>query len=106
MNSERDQLIKSLEVVGVKIDEVNKDIWEKEISIQKKMDELEKLVQGYNSRAYKLGVLGSKLPEMAPLRNELEIQIHASNPQKMVPMDLKNAVKVMSSFLSKRLPTS
>ena len=40
MNSERDQLVKSLEVVGNKLDEVNKDIWEKEIGIQKKMDQV------------------------------------------------------------------
>ena len=40
MNSERDQLIKSLEVVSAKMDELNKDIWEREIGIQKKMDQV------------------------------------------------------------------
>lgn len=38
MNSERDQLVKSLEIVSSKLDEINKEIWDSEIQIQKKMD--------------------------------------------------------------------
>lgn len=38
MNSERDQLVKSLELVSSKLDEINKQIWDNEIQIQKKMD--------------------------------------------------------------------
>jgi kinetochore protein NDC80 len=38
MNSERDQLVKSLEITCCKLDEINKEIWDSEIQIQKKMD--------------------------------------------------------------------
>ena len=60
-----------------------------------KNPQLEKLVQSYNSRAYKLGVLGTNLPDLAPIRNELELQIHASKPDKMVSVDLRNKAKVI-----------
>ena len=93
MNTERDQLVKSLEMTSSKLDSLNAEIWEKEISIQKRMDQLEKLVQGYNTRAYKLGLLGSSLADLASVRNELELRIHSTRPDKMVSIDLKNKVK-------------
>ena len=57
-------------------------------------EQLEKLVQGYNTRAYKLGILGSKSPELESIRQELELHIHASRPEKMISVDLKNEAKV------------
>ena len=93
MNSERDQLVKALSTTSQKMDTFNSDIWEKEIQIQKKMDLLEKLVQNYNSRAFKLEVLGSEIPEFGQVKHELELHIHAARPEKMVSVDLKNAAK-------------
>jgi len=40
MNADRDQLVKNLQAAETKTEEVNKIVWEKEIAIQKKMDEV------------------------------------------------------------------
>ena len=50
MNSERDQLIKSLEILSGKLDEINKEIWDKEIQIQKKMDHVITFNSNYSLR--------------------------------------------------------
>ena len=92
MNAERDQLAISLESINVKLDSINKTIWEKEIAIQKKMDNVEKIVQEYNSLLYKLGYVGSTAkPELG---QELEFYMQATLPQDMISIDLKNIVRV------------
>lgn len=60
---------------------------------------MEKLVQEYNTSAFKLGVLGNSNPELKAVKNELELQINASTPEKMVSLDLKSGVKVRFSIL-------
>lgn len=40
MTAEREQLNKTLEAVAQKMDEANNSLWEKEIALQKKMDQV------------------------------------------------------------------
>ncbi|KAI8849418.1 HEC/Ndc80p family-domain-containing protein [Chytridium lagenaria] len=56
MTAEREQLVRTLESMAAKTDECQRTIWEKEITLQKKIDQLEKHMQEYNTLAYKLGL--------------------------------------------------
>ncbi|KAL2915097.1 kinetochore-associated Ndc80 complex subunit ndc80 [Polyrhizophydium stewartii] len=93
MNAERDQLALSLQVVSNKLDAANKIVWEKEIALQKKMDQLEKVVQEYNSLAFKLGFIGSRSKDFAHVSQELEIYVQADSLERMTSVDLRGAVK-------------
>ncbi|KAJ1344542.1 hypothetical protein BSLG_000066 [Batrachochytrium salamandrivorans] len=96
MNAERDQLAFSLQTVSTKLESANKAVWEKEIALQKRMDQLEKVVQDYNSHAFKLGLVGSHSAELAHVSKELELHIQADTQSRMVSVDLKGVVKVVS----------
>ncbi|KAI9143730.1 HEC/Ndc80p family-domain-containing protein [Paraphysoderma sedebokerense] len=94
MTSEREQLTKALETLQQKIDEISKQMWDKEINVQKKLDQIEKLVQDYNTTAYKLGLLPAETSIYADgVKVELEFNLHANRPDQMVSVDLRNVVK-------------
>ncbi|KAJ3300510.1 kinetochore-associated Ndc80 complex subunit ndc80 [Borealophlyctis nickersoniae] len=92
MTAERDQLSKTIRELSVKMAEVSNIKWDKEIAQQKKLDQLEKIVQEYNGFAYKLGLLRGDAPEPA-LASELELRVHASRADQMVSLDMRNQVK-------------
>lgn len=92
LNAERDQLTKSLEACRMNLDELNKTVWQGEITLQKTMDQLEKGVREFNTQIYKLGLIGSDSP-FDGLCNELELDINASNPLEMVNIDLARVFK-------------
>ncbi|TPX70338.1 hypothetical protein SpCBS45565_g01736 [Spizellomyces sp. 'palustris'] len=102
MTAEREQLNQTLGTVAVKMDEANKSLWDKEITMQKKMDHLEKLIQEYNTFAYKLGLLGPD-SAAADLAVELELRVHASRPDQMVSLDLRNKAKPSLNQLRSKL---
>ncbi|KAI8921009.1 HEC/Ndc80p family-domain-containing protein [Powellomyces hirtus] len=92
MTAEREQLNQTLQAVAAKMDVANKLLWEKEISHQKNMDGLEKVIQEYNALAYQLGLLGADAVDPA-LSVELELRVHASRPDQMVSIDLRSKAK-------------
>ncbi|KAH9269945.1 hypothetical protein BASA83_007931 [Batrachochytrium salamandrivorans] len=102
MNAERDQLAFSLQTVSTKLESANKAVWEKEIALQKRMDQLEKVVQDYNSHAFKLGLVGSHSAELAHVSKELELHIQADTQSRMVSVDLKGVVKPILENLKDR----
>ncbi|KAI8815759.1 HEC/Ndc80p family-domain-containing protein [Fimicolochytrium jonesii] len=104
MTAEREQLSQTLESVAQKMEEANTNVWEKEIALQKRMDQLERLIQEYNAFAYKLGILGSD-PVDAELAVELELRAHASRPDQMVSLDLRNKAKPGLATLRTRFNT-
>ncbi|TPX46493.1 hypothetical protein SeMB42_g03675 [Synchytrium endobioticum] len=98
MQAEREQLIKMLEAINAKVDEVNKVVWEKEIGHQKVMDQLEKLAQEYNALCYRLNVASSD----PNTRFDLELNLHATKPESVPSVDLRNKVKPVLSALEAR----
>ena len=52
MNAERDQLSMSLQTISAKHDAANKSVWEKEISIQKKMDQVTQIIYNFYACIY------------------------------------------------------
>ena len=52
---------------------------------------LEKVVQEYNSLSFKLGLIGSRDPQLASVAKELELNLQS---EISLSIDLKNAAKV------------
>jgi kinetochore protein NDC80 len=92
MNAERDQLVASLETTRANLDEVNKMVWQGEITLQKTMDRLERSVQQFNSGLYKLDI-AHHLGKFPGLEKEVELYVMATSPEKMVSVDLVKVCK-------------
>lgn len=91
MNSERDQLVQSLEAARTALDDINKRVWQSEITMQKTMDRLEKSVQDFNTGVYKLDI--SDKERFPGLVSELELSVQANSRKSMVSIDLLNVCK-------------
>ena len=96
MTSERDNLSKNIKLVNAKLDDLNTQVWNKEILIQKTMDSLEKLVEKFNTILYKLDLINNSDEKLACLRNEIELFLIQTKTKDMVSQDLRNQVKVIS----------
>ncbi|RKO85028.1 HEC/Ndc80p family-domain-containing protein [Blyttiomyces helicus] len=92
MNAENEQLAKTLADIATKLELGNQAVWKSEIELQKKMDQIEKLVQDYNACAYRLGLYRAETAEPV-LAAELEINPAASRPQDITSIDMRNAAK-------------
>ncbi|KAJ3391310.1 kinetochore-associated Ndc80 complex subunit ndc80 [Entophlyctis sp. JEL0112] len=93
MTSEREQLVRTLEGLAKKTEDTNKLFWEKEMAVQKKMDQLEKLVHSFNTMAYDLGFLTPGSEDAEGVNFELEVFFTASKLDEMVSVDLHNKIK-------------
>ncbi|KAJ3073609.1 kinetochore-associated Ndc80 complex subunit ndc80 [Podochytrium sp. JEL0797] len=93
MMSERDQLVRGLETLAKKAEETNKVFWEKEMAVQKKMDQLEKLVQSFNTLSYDLGFLSSESKDAQGVNFELELNFASHKVEDFVSVDLQNKIK-------------
>ncbi|KAJ3284177.1 kinetochore-associated Ndc80 complex subunit ndc80 [Rhizoclosmatium sp. JEL0117] len=93
MTSEREQLVRALETLAKKADETNKVFWEKEMAVQKKMDQLEKLVQTFNTLSYDLGFLSSTSKDTQGVNFELELNFQTIDPTSMVSTPLTTVIK-------------
>ncbi|KAJ1566935.1 hypothetical protein HK096_011561, partial [Nowakowskiella sp. JEL0078] len=121
MNAERDQLTKTRDQLSEKSTEVSKEQWEKEISLQKKMDQIDKLVETFNSMAHKLRLLPDETSyiqpqsssydyqthgEARPLITELKFNAQATRSEKMLTLDLRNSIKPMLSSHKQQINAS
>ncbi|KAJ2866902.1 kinetochore-associated Ndc80 complex subunit ndc80, partial [Coemansia asiatica] len=77
MNSERNQLLETLKNVQEKVQEATKTVWEKEIKLQRVLDDVETLVQDYSSKAHKLGLVGTR--KSAINMESVKIKANGSN---------------------------
>ena len=92
MTTERDNLSKNIKLVNAKLDDLNTEVWDREIMIQKTMDSLEKLVEKFNTNLYKLDLINNNDPRFSGLKNEIELYLVKAN--NMVSQDLNKVVKV------------
>ncbi|KAK9760744.1 kinetochore-associated Ndc80 complex subunit ndc80, partial [Basidiobolus ranarum] len=93
MNTERDQLTKTLKSVNAKLDEVNQISWEKEIESLKKLDDVERAIQEFNSSSYRLGLIPSESPYANGTEFEIKLNQHATRIEEMVSVDIKNVIR-------------
>src|SRR5204863_1855668 len=59
MSSERDRLQKGVEVSLQRLEEAKRKVTDKELEASKKLDELERLVEKFNSLGYQIGLIPS-----------------------------------------------
>ncbi|KAJ2112737.1 kinetochore-associated Ndc80 complex subunit ndc80, partial [Coemansia sp. RSA 921] len=60
MNSERNQLLDTLKGVQEKQQEAMQGVWDKELKLQRVLDDIESQAQEYTSKALKLGLIGTR----------------------------------------------
>ncbi|KAF2086802.1 hypothetical protein K490DRAFT_43922 [Saccharata proteae CBS 121410] len=75
MNTERERLQKGLESSNVRLEDTRRKISEKELEASKKLDELERTVEGYNSLGYQIGIIPSSGPNAKGQEFELVLRI-------------------------------
>jgi kinetochore protein NDC80 len=106
MHAEREQLTKSLEQANEKNEFITKQIWEREIECQKKLDQVrcsmatylrqvEKLVLEFNSKAYRLELIPTTARFAEGENFEVILNGHATRADQMVSIDLRGIVKVI-----------
>ncbi|OJD40448.1 hec ndc80p family protein [Diplodia corticola] len=71
MNTERERLQKSAESTNVRLEETRRKIAEKELDATRKLDELERTVEKYNSQGYEIGII----PATAPRANGADFEL-------------------------------
>ncbi|BFZ65251.1 kinetochore-associated Ndc80 complex subunit ndc80 [Saitoella coloradoensis] len=105
MTAEREKLIKDLDIVQNKSDEISKVLYDREIASQKRAEVVEKLISTYNTFGYRIGVI----PETAPHANghSFELDLTAeqedgsvnTRPDKMVNRDLRHEIRPLLTQL-------
>lgn len=97
MTAEREHLHKSLDSVSTRLDEAGKISYEKEVLCQKKADLLDKLVQTYNSKGYRIGLIPSTAANAKGKPYELDfpssVDEIGTRPDQLVNRDLRHEVK-------------
>ncbi|EEB08904.1 spindle pole body protein Ndc80 [Schizosaccharomyces japonicus yFS275] len=102
MTSEREQLSNGLNQISNRIQELRREILEAEGSVQTKTDSLEKLVQRYNTVAYRLGIV----PSTAPRANDQSLELGLlEESEGCLNLDLKNIVRPFLINLRHNLTT-
>ncbi|KAJ1727543.1 kinetochore-associated Ndc80 complex subunit ndc80 [Coemansia biformis] len=66
MNTERNQLLDTLKGVQEKGREALQKVWDREMRLQRILDDIENLAQDYTSKALKLGLIGTRRFRVAP----------------------------------------
>jgi len=94
MNTDKEAMLRQIETVQAKSESVAKVVWEHEITMQKRTDHLEKLVQEYNQIAFRVGLLDPSSPNAEGVRFELELNVHAVRPEEAINLDLRKRVRV------------
>ncbi|KAF2500393.1 HEC/Ndc80p family protein-like protein [Lophium mytilinum] len=73
MNTERERLQKGVESTSTRLEETRKKVAEKEIEALRKLDELERTVEKYNSLGYQIGIIPATAANAKGLEYEIII---------------------------------
>ena len=76
MTSERERLQKGIESTSQRLEEAKKKVSEKEIEASKKLEELERMVDKYNSLGYQIGLIPSTAPNAKGKNYELQVIVN------------------------------
>ncbi|KAI2628228.1 HEC/Ndc80p family protein [Xylaria nigripes] len=79
MTSERERLQKGIEAATVRLDEGKKRVAEKEVEASRKLDELERVVDKYNTLAYQIGLIPSTAVNAKGQEYELMVTVNESD---------------------------
>ncbi|KAG9248747.1 HEC/Ndc80p family-domain-containing protein [Calycina marina] len=76
MNSERERLQKGVEATTLRLEDVKKKVSEKEFEASRKLDELERLVEKYNSLGYQIGLIPATATNAKGKNYELRVVVN------------------------------
>ncbi|KAL2890536.1 putative kinetochore protein NDC80 [Ceratocystis lukuohia] len=79
MTAERERLQKGIEVSSVRLEEVKKKVIEKEADASRRLDELERMVDKYNTLAYQIGLIPSSAINAEGHNYELQVVVNDSD---------------------------
>jgi kinetochore protein NDC80 len=118
MTAEREKLVQGLEQMSAKVDEARKLAWDKELTAQKKVESIERLVQAYNTLGYRIGIIPASAPHANGVVFELDfnaqiavggdIELNNSfqssiRPDQLVNRDLRHEIRSSLMKLRERL---
>lgn len=109
MTAEREKLVQGLEQMSAKVDEARKTAWDKELTAQKKVETIEKLIQSYNTLGYRIGIIPVSGPHSGGIVFELDFNAAAATggsqvrPDQLVNRDLRHEVRGALMKLRERL---
>jgi len=120
MNTERERLQKGVEATVIKLEEAKRKVSEKELEASRKLEELERVIEKYNSLGYEIGLIPSTAVNAKGQDYELRLSINEGlnfsasqlgtsqrgesdrlladtatgyHPQHLLSLDLRGAVK-------------
>lgn len=76
MTSERERLQKGIETANQRLDEVKKKVAEKEVEAGQKLDDLERMVDRYNTLAYQIGLIPATAVNAKGKDYELQVTVN------------------------------
>jgi kinetochore protein NDC80 len=76
MNSERERLQKGIETFSERLEEAKKKVAEKEVEASRKLEELERMVDKYNSMGYQIGLIPSTATNAKGKNYELQVVVN------------------------------
>nr|XP_023900360.1 probable kinetochore protein ndc80 [Quercus suber] len=76
MNSERERLQKGVEAINIRLEESRERTSKKESETAGRLDELESLVQAYNSLGYQIGIIPSTAQNANRHEHELQLSVN------------------------------
>jgi kinetochore protein NDC80 len=92
MNSERERLQKGIETTSQRLEEAKRKVSEKEVDASRKLDELERLVDKYNSLGYQIGLIPSTAPNAKGKIYELQVVVNEGPNFSSSQMGASNSV--------------
>lgn len=76
MNSERERLQKTIESTSLRLEDVKKRVSEKEYEASRKLEELERMVDKYNSLGYQIGLIPTTAQNAKGKNYELQVTVN------------------------------
>ena len=119
MTAEREKLVQGLEQMSAKVDEARKLAWDKELTAQKKVESIERLIQSYNTLGYRIGIIPASAPHANGVVYELDFNVAAAiggdsdftgmlqssqvRPDQLINRDLRHEIRGALMRLRERL---
>jgi kinetochore protein NDC80 len=76
MTAERERLQKSIESAGLRLEDVKRKVAEREMDASQRLDELERMVDRYNTVAYQIGLIPSTAVNANGMDYELQVTVN------------------------------
>lgn len=105
MNSEKDQLCKILEGITQTKEEITRIFWERENSVFKKIEQVEKLVQEYNFTGEKIGVIPEEARNATGIIYEISLNPQGQKVENLLNVDIKRSIQPSLLRLKERFNT-